>query len=456
MLPPEGSAAPRKADAEFEAAIEPYLQLRTRDPQVMQPQAWESAASTLTEFLEVHSQDSYTPPLLFHLGHLYEQLYNSNSSQGELTRAIYFYERLVREFPEHSFVDDALLSLGDLRKNALGDQVGARAAYYEIIDRHPNGDKISQARSRLGIKEEEQPQAQVSEKPVKPQQEVPKVEARAQVKDLPPVTEAPKTELPKEAAPQEKRTVTLRSKSEGKEIYAQTVEKAIPLIVIDPGHGGEDRGAVGVDGVLEKEVVLNIAFYLEELLRERLRARTILTRARDQVVSLADRTKLANDQNADLFISIHANASPNKKLHGIETYYLDNTNDRSSLKLAERENQSLHYGQEGGGVAPDLQFILSDMIQNAKLEDSISLSHHVHSALYQHLSRYYKGVKNLGVKKAPFYVLVGAHMPCVLVEVSFIDHPVEGAYLIERTYQKLVADALYRGIRSFFEKTQRG
>ena len=216
--------------------------------------------------------------------------------------------------------------------------------------------------------------------------------------------------------------------------------------MIDAGHGGDEHGAVGVNGVLEKEVTLNVAKFLDELLRERLRAKTVLTRTKDVNVSLADRTKIANDHGADLFISIHANASEYKTVRGIETYYLDNTNDKSSLKLAQRENASLEE------VGTDLGFIISDFIQSAKLDESISLAHYLQKSIQGVLARYYEGVKDLGVKKAPFYVLVGAHMPCVLAEISFIDHPVEGGRLITPRYQRLAALGLYQGIKTYFEQ----
>ena len=221
-----------------------------------------------------------------------------------------------------------------------------------------------------------------------------------------------------------------------------------PVVVIDPGHGGEDLGAEGVNQVLEKEVVLNISLYLDELLRNRLRAKTVLTRARDVVVPLEARTKIANDNQADLFISIHTNASPKKNATGIETYYLDNTDDRSSLKLAERENTSSRFGRD------DLGFMVSDLIQNLKLDESISLAHHLHGSLIRRIRVGGYEVRDLGVKRAPFFVLVGAHMPCVLVEVSFIDHALEGAKLVKRDYQLQVAEGIYRGIRDYFARLE--
>lgn len=214
-------------------------------------------------------------------------------------------------------------------------------------------------------------------------------------------------------------------------------------IFLDPGHGGEDKGAVGVENVLEKAVTLNIAKYLAPLLRERLGVTVILSRTEDRELSLAERGRLANESQADMFVSIHTNASRPKTYHGIETYYLDNTDDKASLKLADRENASLGAGNT------DISFMFSDIIQSAKLEDSISLAHLINDGIYNRLKSKYLKVRNLGVKKAPFYVLVGAHMPCVLTEVSFIDHPTEGKNLITEAYQRDIAEGIYNGIKRY-------
>lgn len=225
-----------------------------------------------------------------------------------------------------------------------------------------------------------------------------------------------------------------------------------PLIVIDPGHGGVEDGAKGVKGDLEKNVVLSISLELEKLLKAKSKITPVLTRKTDVDISLAERTKIANDNKADLFISIHANASVTRKLSGIETYYLDNTDDKASLKLAQRENAVASKSEQS-----DLEFILSDLIQTGKLEESISLAHYLQDSLVETVKKLYpeKEIgRNLGVKKAPFYVLVGAHMPCVLVEVSFIDHKLEGLLLADKRYQKLIAEALYKGIVKFLERNK--
>ena len=225
---------------------------------------------------------------------------------------------------------------------------------------------------------------------------------------------------------------------------------ARPRIVIDPGHGGRDPGARGY--VVEKVVTLVVAQRLAGLLRERLGAETILTRNDDDTLELADRTERANAEGADLYVSIQANASRNRQAAGIETYYLNNTNDRASIRLAAMEN-GLDFVPQAEGTR--LRYILSDLLQVGKIEESVRLASTVQRTLVGHLGTRYSGVADLGVKQGPFYVLVGAHMPCVLVEMSFLTHPVEGRRLASEAYQAAVAEGLYGGIAAYLADNRR-
>ena len=236
-----------------------------------------------------------------------------------------------------------------------------------------------------------------------------------------------------------KRTATLPEK--GKQLPVSGIRK----IVLDPGHGGKDPGAIGVGGIAEKDIVLAIAKKLERKLKQEMGVEVVLTRRDDRFIPLEDRTAIANAEGADLFVSLHMNASPNGEAKGLETYYLDNTNDEASLRLAAREN-----GTSRRNVS-DLQFILSDMTQNMKLEDSITLAHHLQHSLVDGMSTRLADVKDLGVKKALFYVLVGARMPSVLVEMFFITNKTEGRAMSQETYQNVVVDALYDGILKYKE-----
>lgn len=227
--------------------------------------------------------------------------------------------------------------------------------------------------------------------------------------------------------------------------------RPVARIVIDPGHGGHDPGAQGY--AVEKEVTLAIARRLAERLRERLGAETILTRSDDRTLPLAARTARANSETADLFVSIHANASPSNRLQGIETYYLNNSNDRATIRLAAMEN--------GLGEVPktgrrsDLRYILSDLVQVGKMEESAALATTVQRALVAHLQGRHPDIVDLGVKQGPFYVLVGAYMPCVLVETSFLTHPTEGRRLAASAYQDAIAEGLYAGIAGFLADNRR-
>lgn len=217
----------------------------------------------------------------------------------------------------------------------------------------------------------------------------------------------------------------------------------IRKIVLDPGHGGRDPGAIGFGGIAEKDVVLSVARKLARKLQREMGIEVVLTRKDDSFVRLEDRTAMANAEDADLFVSLHMNASPNSDARGLETYYLDNTNDEASIRLAARENGTAR------NKVSDLQFILSDMTQNMKLEDSITLAHRLQGSLVASMAREMADVRDLGVKKALFYVLVGARMPSVLVEMFFITNRSEGRAMTQERYQDAVVDSLYEGIQKY-------
>lgn len=220
-------------------------------------------------------------------------------------------------------------------------------------------------------------------------------------------------------------------------------------IMLDPGHGGKDPGAMGERGVAEKDVVLAISQRLGRKLAEREQVDVLFTRTTDVFVPLEERIARANAAKADLFVSIHANASSNSELQGVETYSLNNTNDRATIRLAALENglRPEMYSDENGKAG--LSFLLSDLIQSGKEEESIALAHHLQEAVVSRARQHYPAIHSLGVKKGPFYVLVGAHMPCVLVETAFITHRVEGKHLISSEYQDALAEGLFLGIVRF-------
>jgi N-acetylmuramoyl-L-alanine amidase len=217
----------------------------------------------------------------------------------------------------------------------------------------------------------------------------------------------------------------------------------IGRIVIDAGHGGHDSGTLGVDGIEEKDVVLDVALRLGKLLHDRLGADIIYTRSDDTFIPLETRTAIANKAQADLFLSIHANSSPDPSARGVETYYLNFTSDPTALDVAARENavsdQSIHQ--------------LSDLVKKIALKDKIAESREfaadVESSLYAGLQKGNDGLKNRGVKKAPFVVLIGANMPSILAEISFVTNPKDAAQLRDPEYRQRVAESLYRGVSRY-------
>ena len=217
----------------------------------------------------------------------------------------------------------------------------------------------------------------------------------------------------------------------------------IKTIVIDPGHGGKDPGAV-YNGLKEKDIVLEISKYLYEYLKSDPDLNIHLTRNKDIFIPLEERTAIANKLKADIFISIHANAAKNKAASGLETFVFNVTNDRAALEVAALENQATTKS------ISDLQGILKDILKYSKLEESVSLAGSVQSCLVKNVSASTK--QNLGVKQAPFYVLVGATMPAILVETGFLSNNSDASKLKTSAYRKKVAKGIYDGLKEYISK----
>ncbi len=217
----------------------------------------------------------------------------------------------------------------------------------------------------------------------------------------------------------------------------------IRTIVIDPGHGGKDPGAV-YNGMREKDIVLEISKYLYDYLKADPDLNIHLTRDKDIFIPLEERTAIANKLKADIFVSIHANAAKNKAASGLETFVFNVTNDRAALEVAALENQATTKS------ISDLQGILKDILKYSKLEESVSLAGSVQSNLVKSVNATKK--QNLGVKQAPFYVLVGATMPAILVETGFISNNEDAAKLRSSAYRKKVAKGIYEGLKEYISK----
>jgi N-acetylmuramoyl-L-alanine amidase len=216
----------------------------------------------------------------------------------------------------------------------------------------------------------------------------------------------------------------------------------VSRIVIDPGHGGHDPGAHGRD-VTEAELVLDVALRLEALLQKIPGVEVILTRRGDEFVPLPERTAIANREGADLFLSIHANASPHAAARGIETYFLNFANNLSAAAVAARENAA---SSQAMGALPD--FVKAIALNN-KLDESREFAGEVQRALVARLRGSNRSLRDLGVRQAPFVVLIGAAMPSALAEISFVTNPQEAKLLRSSAYRQRIADALLQGIKKY-------
>jgi len=217
----------------------------------------------------------------------------------------------------------------------------------------------------------------------------------------------------------------------------------IGKIVIDPGHGGHDTGTIGPNGVREKDVVLDVSRRLGKMLRQQLGAQVIYTRSDDTFIPLETRTAIANRERADLFISVHANSSDDPDARGVETYYLNFTSSKDALEVAARENavsQKSIY---------ELQDLVKKIALKEKIDESREFASDVQSSLYTSLASKSSSLRNRGVKKAPFIVLIGANMPSILAEISFVSNPVDARRLQTPEHRQQIADSLYRGVARY-------
>jgi N-acetylmuramoyl-L-alanine amidase len=219
----------------------------------------------------------------------------------------------------------------------------------------------------------------------------------------------------------------------------------IGKIVIDPGHGGHDTGTIGPNGLQEKDLVLEVGRRLGKLLETRLGAEVVYTRKNDTFIPLETRTAIANQQRADLFISIHANSSRDSEARGVETYYLNFTSSPEALEVAARENavseKSIY----------ELQDLVKKIALKEKIEESREFAGDVQESLHSGLAAKSPAIRNRGVKKAPFIVLIGANMPSILAEISFVSNPSDEHRLETSEYRQRIAESLYRGIAKYVD-----
>jgi N-acetylmuramoyl-L-alanine amidase len=235
---------------------------------------------------------------------------------------------------------------------------------------------------------------------------------------------------------------------DGQQSLTRALGLKIGRIVIDPGHGGHDTGTIGPTGLMEKDLCLDVALRVGKLIQQRLpSAEVVYTREDDTFIPLEQRTEIANEARADLFLSVHANSSPDRKARGIETYYLNFTASSDAMEVATRENTL------SGNAVHDLQDIVNKIARNEKIEESRDFAGTIQDSLAKRVENSNRGDRSRGVRKAPFVVLIGANMPSVLAEISFISNPSDEQWLKKPENRQRVAEGLYRGIETYLQNT---
>lgn len=503
------------ADEAYLEAKADYARLKGDEKRRALRHHWQKVAKKFESVAAKFPQSERAPEALFNSGELNNELSRFSSLDEDRDSARRSYRKLIDGWPTHKLADDAGFCLARLLADREGDPAGARRVLESAL-RHAGDKKKDIKAMLAALPSEAVKKPVVAAKPpptpgrvATPVRAAPEAPARveapatdvaeairraikplqvAYLADPPAVVQARRAPAmrPDEAeeSEQEKETAVVEhsqpvvaslaeklrdvrvgarlpgnddteTRSRFKKLakdekaaefsLAQQLGLKVRRVIIDAGHGGHDTGAIGAKGTLEKDVSLSIARKLAARLEEA-GLEVLLTRDDDTYVKLEDRTRFANRQKGDLFISVHCNAAPSKTLRGIETYTLNTSSNRYSIRLAARENSTTERG------VGDLQYILADLATKANTGESAHLAERVQRSLVRNLSGTYKGVKDLGTKEALFFVLLGAKMPAILVETSFLSHPEEEERLASDEYQQSVADSIAEAVGGFLEE----
>ncbi len=368
------SGSPEPAAVAYQKGRAAYYDLKEDPERQKYRHHWVKVIRVFEGVWSQHSSASEAPKALYTAANLTHDLYEISRNPEDADRAVELYRTVPEQYPDSSLADDALYQAATLLQRR-GRRKEARSALKALLANHRIGDMAPRARRLL-------------------------------------------SDLLGEGA---KGTEGLVRKSR---------------VVLDPGHGGRDRGATGIGGLKEKRVNLEIARRIEKKL-EGAGVEVVMTRTDDATVSLDDRAELANSVEADLMVSIHANAAKSSEAHGIETYYLDVTHNRYAKRLADREND----GQTG-----DAKLILADLATKVSTRESRALATDVQARLMRSIRRVNSTARDLGAKPAMLHVLMGARCPAILVETAFVSNPREATLLGRADYQEAVAEAVSQGI----------
>jgi len=389
-------------------------------------------------------------------GKLFEGLNAVSKNSKDLDQAVHHYNNVSTNYPFVNLTDDALFRVAEIylarRKFALASE-----KYIEVSNKYPEGDQAKKAQKKYKSIKVAAKRRYVNLTPVArpkiPTSETPKPKTFKKL-----VVAKPSIKSVKKVARATVKTTPLyRKRAKIKDGFGRgylftprgSKDNQVdpPLIVVDAGHGGKDHGAKSVSGIKEKDVNIKIAKRVKAILVNRYKYWVVMTRKDDIFISLKDRSKISNKRNADLFVSIHANAAKRKSAHGIETYFLGTSHNKQALETAARENRGLVKSVKDDRV----QQILASLITTTKINDSSRLASRVQENLYRSSKKVNRNLKNLGVKEGPFYVLHGADMPSILVEVGFLTNQKEAKMLSQPQYVYRLASSIAEGIHKYLQ-----
>ncbi|MEK9628803.1 MAG: N-acetylmuramoyl-L-alanine amidase [Nitrospinota bacterium] len=482
-----------------------YYQLMASEEKKKFRHHWMKTINMFSRVIDLYPKSKEAYKAEFTTGKLFEGLNSVSKNSKDIDRALRHYQNVLKNYPSGNLSDDALFRVGEiyLAKNSLAS---ASETFKKISDNYPKGDQAKKALQKfksIKVVSNKNHTATVTRpkssdsKVFKPK--VAKIAKKQKLKQAPSVvidsdkkkivakfkkkaqgnkSEKQKTQVARKGqkrvvknirktpranpSPQVAKASIKPPVSPKKRIrikdgfgngYLYTPKKLrrgqtnSPLIVIDAGHGGKDDGARSASGIKEKDINLKIARHVKTFLVNRYKYCVVMTRKDDTFIPLRDRSKISNKRNADLFVSIHANAAKRKSAHGIETYFLGTSHNKEALEVAARENGELVQSVKDNQV----QQILASLITTTKINDSSRLAGRVQENLYQNTRKTYRYQKNLGVKEGPFYVLHGADMPSILVEVGFLTNRREAKMLSQSEYLYRVASSIAEGIHKYLQ-----
>ena len=435
---------------------------------------WEKVIQKFSKVVERHPKSPQAYKATFTMARLYEGLNRVSKNSKDLGQALRYYKKVFSDFPKGTLTDDALFESAEIYRDK-NDFSSAANILKSIFEKYPRGDQAKKARLEYqklvsNVLKKEPKAPPVNKKPVilskkkKPKPEIVKqtslkesakpaalVKKKKLVKSVSEINGLVTSKI-KPSAQASVKKLFLKKSKKGKKGHlfipsSGRDNKSARLIVVDAGHGGKDQGAKSASGIHEKNVNLAIARHVKTILVNRFKYQVVMTRKDDTFIPLKERSAIANNRNADLFVSIHANAAKRKSAHGIETYFLGTTHNDDALAVAARENGELVQSVKDGQV----QEILASLITTTKINDSSRLAGTVQENLFRSTRKKFRALKNLGVKEGPFYVLHGADMPSILVEVGFLTNRKESRMLSKPDYLYRLASSIAEGIHKYLQ-----